>query len=487
MFPSDELPMRRAPAEGWTIPEVLDATEGRLLRGDAEKPVQGISIDSRNLRPGEAFVAIRGDRFDGHQFLLDAVHRGASCLVVSQPPMLSNGASSIPTILVDDTKEALGDLACFHRRRFDIPVVAITGSCGKTTTKELIAHLLGGPDRVLKNPGTQNNHIGLPLALLGLTDRHDVAVVEMGSNHPGEIAYLASIAQPTVGVITNVGPAHLEFFGSLVEVLHEKLSLLEELSSNGTAVLPGDQLDVCLEAPNYLHPIARMVYFGTTERCDIQALDFRRVDTPNDRRVVKTGEGTSMRLRDRVQEFVVPLIGHHNMENALAALTCAWVLGVPLETARARLATFPPLMPMRSEVVRCNGVTILNDCYNANPLSVARALEMLRDIGAMRRVAIVGDMLELGPYAPAAHEAIGRLATQLGIDQVIAVGEYAEFVARGVKETCESAVATYRTVPELLEGLPSMLQSGDGVLVKGSRRLNLEQVTQFLLQRHRRS
>lgn len=471
---------------GWTVQEILDATEGRLCRGDLTRPVSRISIDSKRLQPGDAFVAIRGERFDGHQFLADAVHRGASCLIVSRPPMLSNGAASVPTIVVDDTTEALGDLACFHRRRFDIPVVAITGSCGKTTTKEFIAHLLGGEGKVLKNPGTQNNHIGLPMALLELSDHHEVAVVELGSNHPGEIAYLASIAQPTVGVITNVGPAHLEYFGSLVEVLREKVSLLEELSSDGTAVLPGDQLDVCLEAPSHIHPRARIVYFGTTDRCDIQALDVHRVDTPNDRRTVRTGEGTAVRLRDRVQQFVVPLIGYHNVENALAALTCAWVLGVPLETARARLASFPLLMPMRSEVVRCNGVTILNDCYNANPLSVARALEMLRDIRALRKVAIVGDMLELGSYAPAAHEAIGRLATQLGIDQVIAVGEYAECVARGVKETRESAVATYRTVQELLEGLPSMLQTGDGVLVKGSRRLNLEQVTEFLLERHRR-
>ena len=496
---------------GWTIQGLLDATEGQLQRGEVTRPVAGISIDSRRLRPGEAFLAIRGTRFDGHQFTTEAIHRGASCLIVSDPPFPANGARSLPTIVVEDTTQALGDLACFHRRRFDIPVVAVTGSCGKTTTKDLIAHLVGNPGAILRSPGTQNNHIGLPLALLGLSEHHEMAVVELGSNHPGEIGYLASIAQPTVGVITNVGPAHLEFFGSMMEVLQEKLSLLEELSANGCAILPGDQLDVCLEARNYLHPRARMVYFGTSERCDIQALDVHRLDTPNDRRRVKTGKGMAVRLRDRTQEFVVPLIGYHNVENALAALTCAWTLGIPLEVARARLATFAPL-PMRSEVVRCHGVTILNDCYNANPLSFARALELLRDIKAARKIAIVGDMLELGSYAPAAHEAIGRLATQLGIDEVLAVGEYAEFVARGVQEAHEASatpppgapasvpppsgggiggatsggVTTFRTVPELLAGLPARLRRGDGVLIKGSRRLNLEQVAEFLIKRYRR-
>ncbi len=468
---------------------MVQATQGRLQHSDGTGSVTGIAIDSRRLQPGQAFVALRGQRFDGHRFVSEAVHRGAGCLIVSDLSACTNGARSVPTIVVEDTAQGLGDVASYHRQRFDIPLVAITGSCGKTTTKDLIAHLLGGPQVVLKNPGTQNNHIGLPMALLELSDQHEMAVVELGTNHPGEIAYLASIAQPTVSVITNVGPAHLEYFGSLMDVLQEKLSLLEELPADGSAVLPGDQLDVCLEARNYLPPRVRTVYFGSTERCDIQAVDVRSVDMPNDRRTVKTPTGMAIRLRDRAQQFLVPLLGYHNVENALAALACAWAMGIPLETARARLTSFLPL-PLRSEVVRCDGVTILNDCYNANPLSFARALEMLRDIQARRRIAIMGDMLELGSFAPAAHEAIGRLATQLGIDEIIAVGEYADHVARGVQDTRRSTpagITTYRTVDELLHGLPSILRRGDGVLVKGSRRLHLEQVAEFLVQRSRRS
>ncbi|MDP3702790.1 MAG: UDP-N-acetylmuramoyl-tripeptide--D-alanyl-D-alanine ligase [Candidatus Omnitrophota bacterium] len=457
----------------WTIHQLLEATQGQLVRGRPIGEAAGVSIDSRSLTSGQTFVAIRGLRYDGHRFLEHAAHSGASSLIVSHLVTPTNGSSSLPTILVDDTTEALADLARFHRRLLGSSVVAITGSCGKTTTKELLAHLLGEPDTVLKTHGTQNNHIGVPLTLLRMAPEHEHAVVELGSNHPGEIAALASIVEPETALITNVGPSHLEFFGSLMEVLHEKLSLLEALPPDGCAVLPGDQLDVCLEAQHYLPHGVRVVTFGTTDRCDIQAVDIQR-----------SAEGMVIRLRDHADQWTVPLLGYHNAENALAAIACAWAMGVPLSAAKQRLASFAPI-PMRSQLIRCNGLTILNDCYNANPLSFARALETLRDLAVRRKVAIVGDMLELGAYAEAAHQAIGRLATQLGIDAVIAVGEYADHVARGVREGRSEAIATYRTVPELLQALPAMLQEGDGLLIKGSRKLNLEQITEFLLQRDR--
>ncbi|MBI4342374.1 MAG: UDP-N-acetylmuramoyl-tripeptide--D-alanyl-D-alanine ligase [Candidatus Omnitrophica bacterium] len=458
----------------WTVRRVLEATGGRLLRGAIDQPVSGISIDSRCLLPGEAFVAIHGHRLDGHEFINEAVHRGASCLIVSRLPALTNGAGSLPTVLVDDTTAALGDLARDHRRRSRVPVIAVTGSCGKTTTKELIAHLLGGPDTVLRTVGTQNNHIGVPLTLLRIAPAHRVAVVELGSNHPGEIAYLASIVEPDAAVITNVGPVHLEFFGSLLGVLNEKLSLLDALPMDGSVVLPGDQLDICLEAPRRLKRGVRVVTFGTTDRCDLQALDIER-----------SGEQMRVRLRDQITQWTVPLIGYHNVENTLTAIACVWAMGVPLSVTKERLASFQAV-PLRSQVLRCNGLTILNDCYNANPLSFARALETLRDLEVRRKIAIVGDMLELGTYAPSAHQAIGRLASQLGIDAVMAVGEYADQVAHGVRETRPDGVTTYRTVQELLQQLPSVLQQGDGLLVKGSRKLNLEQVTDFLVQHYQR-
>lgn len=457
----------------WTVQQILEATGGQLVRGNPAWPVAGISIDSRQIESGEAFVAIQGPRFDGHQFVEAAAKRGASCAVVSRLPESTNGSRLMPMVLVEDTTEALGDLARYHRLRIDPHVIAVTGSCGKTTTKELIAHVLGGDTEVLKTNGTQNNQFGVPLTLLRLQPRHRLAVVECGTNHPGEIAYLASIIEPDIAVLTNVGPVHLEFLGSLMGVLQEKLSLLDALSSEGTTVLPGDQLDVCLEAPRHLMSGVRMVTFGTSDRCDMQAVHIQR-----------SVKGMTIRLRDQFDLWTLPVVGYHNVENTLAAVACAWSIGMPLSKAKERLLSFAP-MPLRSEIIRHEGLTILNDCYNANPLSFARALETLRDLEVRRKVAIVGDMLELGSYAPSAHQAIGRLAIQLGIDSVIAVGDYADEVAQGAREVRRDSVSTCRTVAELMEQLPRLLQEGDGLLIKGSRKLNLEQVTDFLLQRYR--
>ncbi len=449
----------------WTIDQLLEATGGKLISGNASAAISGISIDSRYLQPHQTFVAIRGPRFDGHAFLQKALDRGASCVIVSQRP---ERPPAIPVILVEETTKALGDLAAFHRRRFSIPVIAVTGSCGKTTTKELIAHLLSGAASVLKTVGTENNQIGLPLTLLRLTPSHQYAVVELGSNHPGEIAYLARIAQPTVAVITNIGPAHLEFFGSLSVVRQEKLSLLEALDARGTAIIPGDQLEVLLEAKSRLRPGMTLLTCGSSDQCGVQVEETRR-----------EGSGLSLRLRGIPGEFALPLRGFHNVENALTALACLNALGVSLESVRDRLRQMPQ-MTMRSEVVRCNGFTLINDCYNANPLSFARALELLNDLEVTRRVVIAGDMLELGSFAVRAHQTIGRLAAQSGIDLLLTVGTLAHEMARGALATRDLSTETYQTVHDLLSVLPSRLRSGDGILIKGSRQVRLEQVTAFL-------
>ncbi len=450
----------------WTVGQLIEATGGELVAGDpAVGGITGIAIDSRRLEPRQAFLAIRGPRFDGHQFLPEAMARGAACLLLSHVPTpLPAG----PIIRVADTAAALLAVAAFHRRRFAIPVIAVTGSCGKTTTKELIAHLLASQRHVLHTSGTENNQVGVPLTLLRLSDAHEVAVVELGSNHPGEIATLAAIARPTIAVITNVGPSHLEFFGSLDAIRQEKLSLLEALEPGGTAVVTGDQIEVLLEAKARLKPQTALLTFGLSEQCGIQALEVRRY-----------AHGLSMRLRGVAGECVLPLRGSHNVENVLAALACLKALGIPLELAQGRLRSFRTL-PMRSELIQCNGFTVLNDCYNANPLSFARALETLRDLEAARKVVIAGDMLELGETAPAAHQAIGRLAAQFGIEMILAVGAFAEEVARGASAADRTTTMTFKTIPELLSRLPSLLKHGDGILIKGSRKVQLERVTAFL-------
>jgi UDP-N-acetylmuramoyl-tripeptide--D-alanyl-D-alanine ligase len=447
---------------GWTVGQLLKAVQGTLVAGNGSEAVSGIGIDSRRLAPRQAFLAIQGPRFDGHTFLQEAIDRQASCLVVAQRPP---APPPVPTILVHDTTKALGALAAYHRRRFAIPVIAVTGSCGKTTTKDLIAHLLSGAEPVLKTRGTENNHIGLPLTLLRLAPSHRYAVVELGSNHPGEIAYLARLAQPTMAVVTNIGPAHLEFFESLDAVRHEKLSLLDSLDPHGAAIIPGDQLDVLLEAKSRLRPGTTLVTFGASDQCGVQVVETRR-----------KADGLSLRLRGTPGEFFLPLLGFHNVENALAALACLKALGVPWESVRDRLREMPP-PAMRSELIRCNGLTIINDCYNANPLSFARALELLGELETTRKVLIAGDMLELGGAASKAHHMIGELAARSGIDVLLAVGDFAETIAHGASERRPLTTEVYRTVEDLLSVLPSRIRSGDGILVKGSRRVRLERVT----------
>ncbi|MBI3325035.1 MAG: UDP-N-acetylmuramoyl-tripeptide--D-alanyl-D-alanine ligase [Candidatus Omnitrophica bacterium] len=453
----------------WTVGQLCEATGGTLLAGGAQAPVNGLSLDSRRIQPREAFLAIRGARFDAHHFIPEAVTRGASCVIVSQSP--GNG-SEVPALLVKDTVQALGDIAAFHRRRFSVPVIAVTGSCGKTTTKELIAHLLSGSRSVVKTDGTQNNQIGLPLTLLGLRDEHEAAVVELGTNHPGEIAYLAGVARPTGAVITNVGPAHLEFFGSVQGILQEKLSLLDALPAGGWAVVPGDQLDVWLQARSRLRPGVGLVSFGTSQRCDVQGLD-----------ICRDGDGLSMQLRGVRGRFTIPLPGSHNLENALAALACMQAMGISLESVRERLAGFVSL-PLRSQVIRRNGLTIVNDCYNANPLSFARALEILRDLDVRRRVLIAGDMLELGTFSQAAHRSVGRLAAEHDVDLLLAVGGFAPEMAQGAAEAAGVQTIVCQDLDHLKSMLGSVIREGDGVLIKGSRKLRLERASEWLLQVH---
>ena len=466
-------------APSWTVGQLVEATGGRLLTGDPQTGITGVCLDSRRVQPHEAFLAICGVRHDAHKFIPEVLQRGATCLIVSQVP---SPLPPIPTMVVDDTTQALGRLAAAHRRRFSIPVIAVTGSCGKTTTKELIAHLLGHSRAVLKTQGTQNNHIGLPLTLLQVTASHEAVVVELGSNHPGEIAALAQIARPTVAVITNVGPAHLEFFGSLDVVRQEKLSLLDALEPSGVAVVPGDQLDVLLAAKARLQARAgssdsargavALLTFGISDQCGVQAVELHR-----------EGAESWIRVRGVAGTYRVPLPGLHNVENALAALACVKALGIPLESLRDQLASFSSL-PLRSELIECDGLTIVNDCYNANPLSFARGLDILQHLDVRRRVAIAGDMLELGASAPAAHRAIGRLCVQAGVDVLIAVGEFAQEVARGASEDHPPTLRVFDTVEALLARVDTMIQHGDGVLIKGSRKLALDRVTRRLWECH---
>ena len=470
MITSEE---KERPAAGaaFTLEEVLAATGGTLARLGHVTRFPGVTTDSRALAAGELFVAIRGDTHDGHGFAGDAARRGAGAVVVERPLGDSAGCG---VILVRDTLAALGNLAAFHRRRRRPRVVAITGSNGKTTTKEMLAAILEralGAGRVLRTTGTQNNLVGLPLTLLRLADDDAVAVVELGMNGPGEIWRLAEIAEPDVGVITCVAPAHLERLGSLHGVAEAKAELYRRLRPSATAVVNADDPLVAAAADAFP---GRKVPFGTLAGLPVAAAG-----------IVDRGlEGIDFRLvlerREAPVRLAVP--GRHNVTNALAAAAAAHVLGVELELVRAGLEAFQP-PGMRMEVTQLpTGVTVLNDAYNANPASMAAALRTLATSRGRRRLAVLGEMRELGTEAARAHRELGTTAAAANLDALFLLGEHAEEVRAGADAAGMPAdrIIVTHSHDDLAARLGAQCRPGDLVLLKGSRGAAMEEVLRRL-------
>ena len=455
----------------FSIEELLAATGGRLLRGEASGGVAGIATDTRSLPAGTAFIAIAGPRYDGHQFLRDALAQGAAALIVdrahSVPPDI---AGAVPIIAVDDTVAAYGALARRHRRRFAIPVIAVTGSCGKTTTKEYLATLLNrnGGSGVLKNPKTENNAIGVPRALLQLTERHQVAVLEIGSNHPGEIAALRDLVEPTHAIVVNIGPAHLQFFRSLEGVAAEKLSLLDNIPSSGGIVLHSDDPWMARWIEAHQHPGApRITTFGLQPPAHVWSSEAEYVD-----------EGMRFTVNGR-HTAQLPAVGAHHVLDALAALSAATQLGYALEDLVPRLAECRTLEWRMEPVKLSGGPTLLCDCYNANPLSMAQAIAALAHYPrARRRLLITGEMLELGAYATEAHCNVGKWAMTAQLDGLIAIGPHASLILAGAHAAMKRAALLmgYQTVDEACARVPALLGAEDVVLIKGSRAAQLEQL-----------
>ena len=463
---------RPAACAAFTLEEVLAATGGTLARLGQVTRFPGVTTDSRALAAGELFVAIRGDTHDGHGFAGDAARRGAGAVVVERP--LGGSAPGCGVILVRDTLAALGNLAAFHRRRRRPRVVAITGSNGKTTTKEMLAAILEralGAGRVLRTTGTQNNLVGLPLTLLRLADADAVAVVELGMNGPGEIWRLAEIAEPDVGVITCVAPAHLERLGSLHGVAEAKAELYRRLRPSATAVVNADDPLVAAAADAFP---GRKVPFGTLDGLPVAAAG-----------IVDRGlEGIDFRLvlerREAPVRLAVP--GRHNVTNALAAAAAAHVLGVELELVRAGLEAFQP-PGMRMEVTHLpTGVTVLNDAYNANPASMAAALRTLATSRGRRRLAVLGEMRELGTEAARAHRELGITAAAANLDALFLLGEHAEEVRAGAETAgmpTDRIIVTH-SHDDLAARLRATCRPGDLVLLKGSRGAAMEEVLRRL-------
>jgi UDP-N-acetylmuramoyl-tripeptide--D-alanyl-D-alanine ligase len=427
--------------------------------------IAGWSIDSRTLAPGDLFIALRGTEHDGHEYVGAALAKGAAGAVVDRKAGGELGLS--PLLMVGDTLAALQKLASWARCKWGGRVVGVTGSAGKTTTKDLIAHLLAVEMAVGKTIGNLNNHVGLPLSILRLPDESRAAVVEMGMNHAGEIRALARIARPDVGVVTNVGYAHVEAFGSIEGVALAKRELIEELPPGGIAVLNADDRLVAAFEPAHR---GRVVTFGLSESADVRAEDVElRAD--------------GVRFRYRGIPFESRMAGRHELSNVLAALAVAEVFGIPPERLRGAVKSFTP-GKMRGERLEHNGVVIWNDCYNSNPEAARAMLDVLRSTPARQRVAVLGEMLELGQSTEPLHRDIGRYVAEQGIDVLIAIRGAARFMADEAVRAglSESAAYFFEDPGEAGECLRGIVREGDAVLFKGSRGVKVERALERLME-----
>jgi UDP-N-acetylmuramoyl-tripeptide--D-alanyl-D-alanine ligase len=457
----------------FSLDEVLAATGGDLVRLGDRTRFAGVTTDSRGLARGELFVAIRGEAHDGHDFLADAAARGAGAVVVERSHAERPLACGV--IAVRDTLAALGDIASFHRRRHRPRIVAVTGSNGKTTTKEMLAAILEralGPGRVLRTTGTQNNLVGLPLTLLRMAGTEEAAILELGMNGPGEIWRLAQIAEPDVGVITCVAPAHLEGLGSIHGVAEAKAELYRRLRPSATAVVNAD--DPLVAASGRAFP-GRKIPFGTGgEGLAVEAQD-----------IVDRGlDGIEFRLAVERHDVPVRLAvpGRHNVTNALAAAAAGHALGIGLDALQAGLEAFQP-PGMRMEVTQLpTGVTVLNDAYNANPASMAAALRTLAASRGRRRAAVLGEMRELGAEAVHAHRELGAAAAAVQVDALFLLGRHADAVRAGAEAAGFPAdrITIAATHEELGGRLAAWCRAGDLVLLKGSRGAAMEEVLRHL-------
>ena len=393
----------------WTTREILEATQGELLCGELERPFSGVFIDSRKISADGVFLAIAGEVHDGHNFTAEVVQQGVRGLVINraksqQLPVSSWKPIGVVCIAVADTTRALGDMAAFNRRRSAAAVVAITGSNGKTTTRQMIAGVVSQQYKTLATAGNFNNAIGLPLTLLGLEADHQWAVVELGTNNPGEIAGLAKICAPDIGVITNIGPAHLEGLGSLEGVAREKGSLLKGLRPGGKAVLNADDPRVRQLAGRTNHEVH---LYGVSEDAAVKA-----------EQVAETPAGIDFTLKIAEESIFIRLNspGRFMVSNALAAAAVGHLLGLSFAAIKAGLESFQPVAARMNIVHTPGGIHIIDDTYNANPDSMKAALTTLTKIsGGARTVFVAGDMLELGRQAPSLHSQLGRLAAETGI------------------------------------------------------------------------
>lgn len=448
-----------------TLENIVGACGGTFVgdRARLQDSITGVQTDSRKIEPGSLFVPIVGAKVDGHSFIPDVFAKGACATLAQTEP--ADGAG--PYILVDSTEKAMQKLAAFYRKRLGICVVGITGSVGKTSTKEMIASVLGQRYRVLKTPGNFNNGIGLPLTIFQIRQEHQVAVLEMGISDFGEMHLLSEIAKPNIGVITNIGLCHLENLGTRDGILQAKTEMFDHMQPEGTVILNGDDDRLCTRRTVNGKPV---IFYGLeNSRAEIYAADIENLGLEGVRAQIHTPEGSFFAH--------IPIPGEHNVYNALAATAVGLALSLSTEEIARGIAAVQTIAG-RSNRIETKGMTVIDDCYNANPMSMRASLEVLARAKG-RRIAVLGDMGELGSGERMLHRGVGETAAEYGIDALFAAGELAkEYAVAAAEGDCD--VHYYRTVQQMLPELLAYVREGDVILVKASHFMDFPQVVRAL-------
>lgn len=448
-----------------SIQEILQATEGRLIFSNSTKRIfKTVSTDSRSIKPGDLFIALIGKKFDGHSYMADVIKKKAGAVVVSKK---ISGHPNVPVVQVKDTTKALGQIARFYRRKFDIPVIAITGSAGKTTTKEMIAQVLSTQYEVLKNVKTENNHIGVPLTLLKLNKNHQAAVLECGTNQPGDIEWLAQIVQPTMVVYTNIGASHLEKLKDRQGVFEEKFKMVQEMAQDGVIIFNRD--DEYLSKIFSVKLTQKKIAYSIKKESDYQAKEVR-----------SEGNGR-IHFSVHHQKYNLNAWAKHNVYNALAAVACADFLKVKRTNIKNNLKMFVNC-PGRQEMKRFGGLTVIDDTYNANPISFKSAIDALSAMKVKgQKILICADMLELGKESKKYHAELGAYISCSNMDKVLSMGPFAQTISQSLQSQKSRIEARhYKSFEHLRDDLGNICRQGDAVLIKGSRGMRMEKVVDIL-------
>jgi len=443
-----------------TASDIVRATGGELAHGSSDAIISSISCDSRTVTGDALFVPLKGERFDGHSFIADVCQRGIGGYIFSGDAPLCNAPFAIR---VADTSQALIDIAAYYRTLFDIPVVGLTGSVGKTTTKELVASVLSRKYNTHCTKGNFNNNVGVPLTLFGLSKEHEAAVIEMGMSNFGEIEVLSICSAPDIAIITNIGTSHIEFLGSQEGILKAKSEIFKGLAPHGKVILNGDDPYLLTLKDKLDGREVRYVGINNPD-CDYVATDISSDES-----------GCSFKVNSK--SYTINLAGVHNVYNALLAIAAGEMLDLDHGAIADGLALYHS-DGIRQNIISVNGYKLINDCYNSSPQSAIAALSVLRDVKAERRIAVLGDIAELGDKAELLHRSVGKAVCDSSVDVLVTVGKLSAYIA---DEAANKEIHSFDSAPEAGRFIKGFVTKGDAILVKGSRCMKMEQISEMLI------